>query len=131
MSESHEQIQVVTWFRIQYPQHNIIAIPNAQKLMSKARNPYAMQKTLAKEGLTAGVSDLFIPVPATYIYRDIQRSYHGMWLEMKDEGKGVESLSPAQYEWAEKMTKARYYAVWAAGFGQAREIITEYMKGAL
>ncbi len=121
MSESIQQQHVVAWFRAQYPGKIIFAIPNAQKLLSTARNKFAMQRLLAREGLTAGASDLFIAVPT--------RRHGGLFLEMKAEGSTYKALSIAQCEFMEQIREAGYDAQWAAGFEQAKSIIEDYMKG--
>jgi hypothetical protein len=119
MSESTEQKAVIAWFRTQYKQYRLIAIPNAQKLMSLARNMYAMQKTLAREGLTPGVSDLFLCVG--------NKRYHGLWIEMKSKGK---KLTSTQWTWADDMIDAGYSVRLAFSFEDAKEYIEDYLKEA-
>ncbi len=119
MSESAEQVKVVTWFRIQYPYHVIISIPNGAWLAGSGRQRFAQAGKLKKTGMMPGVSDLFICVPCG--------KYGGMWLEMKDRGKKKSSLTPAQREWIGLMNSQGYYADWAAGFEEARDKIKEYL----
>lgn len=117
MSESSEQQAVVQWFRLKYPNYRIIAIPNGS--MIGGRNKFALIKKYKAEGMTNGVSDLFICVP--------RNGYHGLWLEMKDKGKTASSVSSDQKEWLYDMRHVGYSAGWVAGFEQAKGIIEEYL----
>ena len=118
MSESSEQQALIQWFNIQYPKYRLISVPNGQ--MIGGRNKYALIAKYKAEGLTPGVSDLFLCVP--------KNGYSGLWLEMKARGKEVKSLSDDQALWLSDMVKAGYRAEWAAGFEQAKKIIEEYLR---
>lgn len=74
-SEHAEQVGFVRWFRTKWPRVLIFAIPNGGK-----RN-ITTAKLLVKEGVVAGVPDLFIPA-------------WGIWVEMKRQKGG--RLSPDQ-----------------------------------
>ena len=117
MSESTEQQALIQWFNIQYPKYRLISVPNGQ--MIGGRNKFALIKKYKAEGLTLGVSDLFLCVP--------RNSYSGLWLEMKAKGKGEKSLSDQQRLWLADMQKIGYRATWAAGFDQAKGIIEDYL----
>ena len=122
MSEHDQQVAVVQWFRIQYPKHKMIAIPQGQWIAgSSIKGKYALIAKYKREGWTSGVSDLFI------CHSDGQNC--GLWLEMKDKGKNQSSLSQVQKEWLVDMKKAGYLAKWASGADKAIEIITDYMNG--
>ena len=122
MSESSEQIAVVQWFRVVYPKLHLICIPNGQWIAgSTKKGKYALINKYKREGLTNGVSDLFL------CHSDGQ--HHGLWLEMKDQGKTLSSVSKDQAKWLGDMRDAGYYAVWAAGQGKAKAIITDYING--
>ncbi len=118
MSESTEQIAVVEWFRLQYPKYRLISVPNGQMIGGK--NKYALIAKYKAEGLTSGVSDLFLCVP--------KNGYGGLWLEMKDRGKGASNLSDDQALWLSDMGKIGYRAAWAAGFDEAKIIIEDYLS---
>ena len=120
MSESTEQQAVVQWFRMQYPKHRLISIPNGQWVALKGYRKFKLIEKYKAEGLTNGVSDLFLCVP--------KNGYSGLWLEMKARGKGVKSLSDDQALWLSDMEKIGYKAEWAAGFEQAKKIIEEYLS---
>ena len=68
-SEHAEQVGFVRWFRTKWPRVLIFAIPNGGK-----RN-ITPAKLLVKEGVVAGVPDLFIPA-------------WGIWVEMKRQKGG-------------------------------------------
>ena len=118
MSETIEQQLLIAWFRLQYPQYRLISVPNGQ--MIGGRNKFALIKKYKAEGMTPGVSDLFLCVP--------KNGYGGLWIEMKARGKAASSLSLEQRIWLTDMEKIGYRAVWAAGFDQAKEIIEEYLS---
>jgi len=69
--EDNLQEACVLWFRLEFPNRLIFAIPNGGK-----RNPFE-GKRLKRQGVTAGVPDLVIPEPS--------RGFHGLWIEMKTE----------------------------------------------
>ncbi|MCP3968255.1 MAG: hypothetical protein GY718_18240 [Lentisphaerae bacterium] len=123
MSEKQQQKNLISWFHLQYPNAMIIAIPNAQKFLSKAKNIFSIINSMKAEGYVVGASDLFIPYP--------KGIYHGMFLEMKDLGKTYASVSKEQRDFIMSMKKAGYYADWAAGFDLARGLISPYMAGLL
>lgn len=119
MSESTEQQAVVEWFAMQYPKHRLISIPNGQ--MIGGRNKYALIAKYKAEGLTPGVSDLFLCFP--------KNGYGGLWIEMKAKGKGVKSLSDDQEIWLSDMEKIGYRAECCGGFDCARKVIIDYLEG--
>ena len=120
MSESTEQQAVIQWFRMQYPKYRLISYPNGQWLAGEGKRKLGLIRKYKAEGMTNGVSDLFLCVP--------MKGYHGLWLEMKDVGKGEKSLSESQKQWLADMHEQGYRAEWAAGFEQAKEIIAEYLN---
>ena len=121
MSEHDEQVAVIDFVRLQYPEIRIIAIPNGQWLAGDGKRKYALIQKYKREGWLNGVSDLFI------CHSDGQN--HGLWIEMKDRGKTKSSLSIPQRAWLKDMNKAGYVAKWAAGADAAIKIIQDYMNG--
>lgn len=124
MSEHDQQVAVVKWFKLQYPQYKdcIIAIPNGSIV---ARNKslgsmYAKIKKMEAEGVKKGTSDLFIAVP--------RRDKHGLWVEMKDVKKTLCSVSKEQREHLDLMNEMGYEAIWCAGFDVAKAAIEVYMS---
>lgn len=74
-SEHSEQVGLINWFRLQYPNVLIFAIPNGEK------RAITVAKRLKAEGVVRGIPDLFIP-------------QWNLWVEMKRESGG--RLSPEQ-----------------------------------
>jgi len=74
-SEHSEQVGLINWFRLQYPNVLIFAIPNGEK------RAITVAKRLKAEGVVRGIPDLFIP-------------QWNLWVEMKRESGG--RLSPDQ-----------------------------------
>ena len=93
----HElQKAAINYFRLAYPKYsiNIFAIPNAGKRSKRGG------KWMKDEGLTAGVSDLFLALPSG--------RFHGMFIEMKiHPNKPTDS----QISFQEAMSKRGYYSV--------------------
>lgn len=110
--EHREQSLLVAWFRKQYPQYYwyFWAIPNGGQ-----RNFGAAMKFKA-EGLLAGVSDLFLMIPAG--------NKHGMFIEMKSK-QGV--LSDKQKIFIEKAKEMNYDAVVCYSFEEGQEAIKKYL----
>ena len=122
MSEHNHQRTTVAHFKIQYPSLSdcIIAIPNGAHLAGSPKQRARKMDNMKKEGFKNGASDLFIAVP--------RGTFHGMWLEMKDEGKTKCSLSNDQAAHLELMEKQGYHACWAAGCDEAIKLINDYME---
>ena len=84
-TESSLQIQCVTWFKTQYPHLAplFFAVPNGG---SRNKAEAAIMKA---EGITAGVSDLILNIPAD--------KYTQLAIEMKDV-KGTQSAAQKRYQ---------------------------------
>ena len=119
MSEHDQQAALVQWFKLKYPKYAdcIIAIPNGSWLNGKGR--FALMNKLKKEGLKPGASDLFIAVP--------KGDKHGMWLEVKDYGKTLCSVSKEQQEHLDLMIEMGYEGVWGSGFDILKSAVETYM----
>ena len=112
-SEEHlAQSLLIQWFRIQYPllAKCLFAIPNGG-----ARHIGTAIK-LKAEGVTAGVSDLFLMIPSN--------GKHGLFLEMKKkDGK----LQQNQAEFLNLAESMGYGAEVAFGFEDGVEKIKKYL----
>jgi hypothetical protein len=89
----------------------LFAIPNGGP-----RNKRTAVK-LKKEGVKAGVSDLFLPVP--------MHSKAGLWIELKAPDG---AMKQSQREWLNLMTCAGYAAYCAHGWEAAKTIISNYLR---
>lgn len=72
---------------------------------------------LKKEGVKAGVPDLFLPIA--------KHGYHGLFIELK---YGSNKATAKQREWIIALNKQGYHAVVCNGFEEAKTIIEEYIK---
>jgi hypothetical protein len=113
MTEHAEQVATVNWFRYQYPKFAkcLWAVPNGG-----VRHIGTAIKLKAEGGL-AGVSDLFLMIPAT--------EYHGLFIEMKVKGG---KLSSSQKEFIANAILMGYKAVVCYGFDEAKQAINEYLQ---
>ena len=114
-SEHHEQAALIDWCRWQrkkYPETEFLfAIPNGG-----LRHKRTAVK-LKREGVKAGVSDLFLPVP--------KGEFHGLWIEMKSK-KG--RPTKAQKKWLKDMKELGYQTAICYGAEEAIEVLKEYLK---
>ena len=75
---------------------------------------------LKRQGVRAGVPDLCFPVAL--------RGYHGMYIEMK---AGKNTITDAQGEWLELLSRNGYYTAVCYGFENARRVIDWYFEEVL
>ena len=119
--EDIEQIEVVEWMR----KNNVLhyAIPNGGKRHVKTASD------LKKQGVSAGVPDLCIPIP--------NNDYHGLYIEMKRRPKILKngkksytnsSASISQLEWISKLNALGYKATICYGSDEAIEVIKKYLE---
>ena len=120
--ESIEQQKLFTWWRLEgcktygLPACVLFAIPNGGKRSLKT----AMQ--LKREGVQAGVPDIFLAVPA--------RHHYGLFVELKrPKSPGVRAGSPskAQLEVMQALTARGYCCKVAYGANEARRVIEWYL----
>ena len=115
-NEDKLQAACVRWFRYQYPDVVIFAIPNGG-----SRNAIEAAK-LKQTGTLAGVADLFVMC----IKRSRGILYHGLFIELKT---GKNKQTEAQKRFQEMATEAGYmYQVWRS-FDEFRELIEYYLQG--
>jgi len=88
--EHRLQCRIIRYFRLQYADHMIMAIPNGGK-----RTP-RQGAYMKAEGLLPGIPDLLVPTPRC--------GYNNLWVEVKNGKKG--RLSDSQKE-AHEMLKAQ------------------------
>ena len=124
LTEHAEQVAFINWTylpttRFKYPKiEKIFAIPNGgarpQKSLKGIDVPLVGWK-LKKEGVKAGVWDLFLPVPL--------HGYHGLFIEMKRKG-GRMTLN--QKEWGEYFESVGYACVVCQGCEDAKVAVDGY-----
>ena len=101
-SEHLEQVRLVSWFRRQYPDTRIFAIPNG------GGRSMAQGAALKAEGVQAGVPDLFVPA-------------WSLWVEMKRETGGI--VSPVQRDWIAYLESIGHQVIIGRGFDDAKSQI--------
>ena len=106
-SEHLEQVRLVSWFRRQWPDVRIFAIPNG------GGRSMAQGAALKAEGVTAGVPDLFVPA-------------WGLWVEMKKATGGI--VSPVQREWIAYLEGIGHRVIIGRGFEDAKAKIESVKK---
>ena len=115
MSEHDEQVALFQWAQMQagkYPELDLIyAVPNGGK-----RHLHTAVK-LKREGVKAGVPDIFLPVA--------RAQYHGLYIEMKF---GKNKLSEQQAWWKVKLQEQGYMCWVSYSFEDAKDIILAYLN---
>ena len=115
-SEDTEQINVIAWAdwnAIMYPELRWLHhIPNGG-----SRNK-AEAANLKRQGVKAGVPDLFLPVA--------RGGYHGLYIELK---YGKNKTSKNQDKWLSALSKQGYCSMVCYGWVEAKKAICEYLKG--
>ena len=106
-SEHAEQVGFVRWFRTKWPRVLIFAIPNGGK------RSITTAKLLVKEGVVAGVPDLFIPA-------------WGIWVEMKRQKGG--RLSADQEGLINYLESVGHHVVVGLGALDASEKLLRLLK---
>lgn len=109
-SESDSQVRLVLWLdEMEVP---FYSVPNGADVSPSNR------ARLVREGLSAGVPDLCIPIA--------RRGYHGAYIELKrEDGRGLTSES--QKKWLAVLAEEGYFAEICTGFEQAKERIRWYL----
>ena len=107
--EHQAQVACVNWFRMQYPEKLIHAIPNGG-----ARNIIVARK-LKAEGVVSGVPDLFIPEPS--------KGYHGLFIEMKVKGG---RLQETQKDMIDKLESRGYKCHVCWSVDDFMKVVNEY-----
>lgn len=111
-SEDQEQAWLVAWFRKEYPQHRMFAIPNGG-LRTKSQ-----AAILKATGVCAGVPDLMISVAA--------QGFHGLFIELKAQKGG--RVDDDQKEWHSHLQSQGYKVEVCKGFEAAKEAIRCYLE---
>jgi rhodanese-related sulfurtransferase len=111
ISEHQEQCTVVEWFRLQYPDELLFAIPNG------GHRHINVARKLKNEGVTASIPDLFLA--------SAKHGFNGLFIEMKSlKGK----LTKQQAEMMLKLSDKNYMTVCCHGSQSAIDTITSYMR---
>jgi VRR-NUC domain. len=113
-NESHLQTACVNWFRLQYPEYQMLL----EASLNGARLTETQAKVWKANGMVAGVSDLKLLLP--------NRSHPFLCIELKTE---TGRQSPDQKKWqheVENIALARYAIV--RSVDEFMELITDYLN---
>lgn len=127
-NENQLQEQLFTWlstipvpsasvYLYGYVRDYAFAIPNGVKLAGDPRKRAITAAALKRQGLTPGVSDVFLSLP--------RRAYHGLYLELKF---GDNKPTQQQSDFQARMSHAGYMTIVAYTLDQAKEAIGNYLK---
>jgi len=138
-TEHQEQAAVIQWWTVYAAAHKLdvrllLAIPNAQKFMSLARNMHAALATIRAEGFRDAAPDLLLAIPRRMVHqsadgshRHIETTYCGLFCEMKRlDGK----LSADQHSFGTLLQSQGYAWTVAKGAGEAIRAIEAYLGDA-
>ena len=114
-TEAQEQTAVISWWRYAC---RIYGVPECALLhiANEGTRSAARGRLQKKQGVRAGVSDLFLSVP--------RGTFSGLWIEMKRKGGRVR---PEQREFLGHMQTLGYDGAVCHGFDEARRKIVAYM----
>ena len=117
MSEAQEQCKLIKWadkcvqMEIHPELSMLYAVPNG------GRRDKAEAAHLKRQGVRAGVPDLFLPVS--------RGSYHGLFIELK---YGKNKPTEKQTEWLKSLNEQGYAVAVCYGCDEASEKILKYLK---
>lgn len=115
-TEGSEQELIIQWadyMSIKHPELAMLFhIPNGGKRDARTA------AILKRQGVKAGVPDLFLPVP--------RGGYHGLFIELKAKGG---RLSDHQERWIKALTIEGYKAIVCYGHEEATEALANYIRG--
>lgn len=110
--ESPHQKRCVKWFKLQYPQLLMYAIPNGGQ-RSKAE-----AAIMIGEGVTRGIPDLHLPYPAG--------GFHGLYIEMKTMKKHSK-LSDEQIVIHARLRAQGYEVITPRTFEEFQQQVNQYL----
>ena len=117
-AEDKLQAACVKWFRLQYPQHVLFAIPNGGN-----RNAIT-GAMLKKTGTLAGVADLFLMCAKDSGFWDGCNESNGLFIELKV-GKNGQTATQQKFEHEAK--KAGYAYKICRSFDEFKTTIYKYL----
>jgi len=110
-SEHDLQVACVQWFRLQYPNMMMFAIPNGGK------RHIAVARKMKAEGVLVGVADLFLAQPTELL--------HGLFIEIKMP-KNYQTDAQKEFE---LYCKSRGYGYEVCkSFDQFKDVVESYLN---
>lgn len=112
--EAAEQIKLFRWAQFMSGKYPVL------ELMHHIPNGGSRNKTeaanLKRQGVKAGVPDVFLPVPSVH--------YHGLYIEMK---YGKNKPTEHQLLYIRELSKLKYKVAVCYGWESAAKVICEYL----
>ena len=135
--ETVEQQLVVTWADhtlYQDPLLNklykvglmLFAVPNggSRARSKRVRGVSIEALRMKREGVRAGVPDLFLAIPVT----QGDKVFHGLFIEMKRKRKSDSSVSEEQLDWQQRLQERGYASEICYGHQAAIDTIKAYLS---
>lgn len=130
-SEHQIQCAIVEWSTKVFVDHpsggKVLLRPYLIKIPNEGKRSWAHGKKMKAEGLTRGVSDLFLAIPRrkqSLISASVYIEKCGLWLEIKKKGK---KPSPEQCEFLYAMREIGYHADWKDTVDEGIQAIKDYL----
>jgi len=121
MTESQLQSICVRWFRVQYQNIVIFAIPNA------AKRSFRLAAKMKAEGMVSGIPDLFIAKAILRCnYGKCGKIYHGLFIELKRSKS--EKPTDNQVYYLQKLKEAGYQTAVCHSFEEFQQTVNDYLK---
>jgi len=122
--EHDAQCLVVEWARLnetKWPELKLLfAVPNGARVAMRTA------VKLKREGMKAGVPDLWLPVPKLIGWQGDADRYAGLVIEMKAERGRV---SPEQFGWLVALKERGWWTAVCRSAEEAIEVLTTYVNG--
>ena len=120
--EGMEQANLIAQFGYFYPEASelLIHIPNGG-----SRKNALEGARLKRQGVKAGVSDLFLSLPA----KIGDSLYHGFWLEFKATPPNNAPVSDKQQKWLDAVRRVGYMGDVGVGLDASMALLHNYMAG--
>ena len=122
ISESALQSQCVAWFKGEFPNIIIFAIPNA------AKRSFRLAAKMKREGMVSGIPDLFVAngcITQNCIYPQVLE-YYGLFIEMKRTPK--DKTTDNQNHYLQKLQDAGYKTAVCHSFEEFVKVTKEYLS---
>ena len=115
MKKEEHQIQcaLMKWLSLVHPDAYALTYAHAN---GGHRHP-AVGRALKREGVKAGVPDLFVAFP--------KHKFHGLYIEVKTKAGKPTKL---QLEWLDRLSSQGYAAMLCFGFDACKDTISAYLE---